>query len=273
MSQSLFRRPLMVRQAHHERLINNPLVMTSVFVYNCSMPTGLLYTIRKELEQQADEKTGSTSRSFFKEPVALYGLRTPIVNQIARKYFPEIKHLGKQEVFSLCEELLMSDYMEEAVIAFDWSYRLYDQYEPGDFTLFENWLNQYVNNWAKCDTLCNHTIGAFIERYPEFIKNLKRWAKSENRWLRRASAVTLILPARQGKFLEDIFEIADILLQDKDDLVQKGYGWMLKEASREHLQEVFDYVVRNKETMPRTALRYAIEKMPQDLRLLAMAKG
>ena len=83
----------------------------------------------------------------------------------------------------------------------------------------------------------------------------------------------MIIPAKQGKFLQDIFEIADILLHDKDDLVQKGYGWMLKEANRRHHQEVFDYVMRNKETMPRTALRYAIEKMPEDLRHIAMTKG
>lgn len=237
------------------------------------MPTDLIYSIRRELEQQVDEKTRSNSQSFFRERVTFYGVKTPIVGKIARKCFLEIEHLRKQEIFSLCEELLKSDYIEEAFIAFDWAYRLHDKYEPDDFILFENWLNRYVNNWAKCDTLCNHTIGAFIERYPRFIHHLKRWAKLENRWLRRASAVTLIIPARRGKFLGDVFEIADILLQDKDDLVQKGYGWMLKEASRRHQREVFDYVMRNKETMPRTALRYAIEKMPEDLRRLAMAIG
>jgi 3-methyladenine DNA glycosylase AlkD len=237
------------------------------------MQTDLISTIRRELEQQVDEKTRSNFHSFFKESATFYGVKTSIVSKIARKYFLEINRLGKQEIFSLCEELLKSDYGEEAFIAFDWAYRLRDKYEPGDFILFENWLNKYVNNWVKCDTLCNHTVGAFIERYPQYIKNLKRWAKLDNRWLRRASAVTLIIPAKQGKFLEYVFEIADMLLQDKDDLVQKGYGWMLKEASRRHQKEVFDYVVRNKETMPRTALRYAIEKMPEDLRRLAMTKG
>ena len=241
-------------------------------VYNFYMEPDLILTIRRELEQQVDEKTRSNSQSFFKERVTFYGVKTSIVSKIAQKYFLEIKHLSKQGIFSLCEELLKSDYLEEAFIAFDWAYRLRDKYEPDDFIHFENWLNKYINNWAKCDTLCNHTVGAFIERYPQYIKNLKRWAKSGNRWLRRASAVTLIIPARQGKFLEDVFEIADILLSDKDDLVQKGYGWMLKEASREHRKEVFDYVMRNKETMPRTALRYAIEKMPEDLRRKAMEK-
>lgn len=237
------------------------------------MPTDVISSIRKELELQIDEKTRSSAQSFFKEPVTFYGIKISIVSKIARKYFLDIKHLDKKEIFSLCEQLLKSDYGEEAFIAFDWSYRLSDQYEPLDLNLFENWLSEYVNNWAKCDTLCNHTIGSFIERHPQHIDDLKRWAKSDNRWLRRASAVTLIVPAKQGKFLQDILEIADILLHDKDNLVQKGYGWMLKEASRRHQQEVFDYVMRNKGTMPRTALRYAIEKMPEDLRRIAMAKS
>jgi 3-methyladenine DNA glycosylase AlkD len=237
------------------------------------MPTDVIASIREELKQQIDEKTKNSAKSFFKEPVTFYGVKTATVNNIARKYFLAIKNLGKEEIFSLCEQLLKSDYGEEAFIAFNWSYRLAGQYRPSDFNLFQRWLSQYVNNWAKCDTLCNHTIGAFIERYPEHINGLKRWAKSDNRWLRRASAVSLIIPAKKGMFLQDIFEIADILLHDKDDLVQKGYGWMLKEASRKHRQEIFEYVTRNKETMPRTALRYAIEKMPEDLRRSAMAKG
>jgi 3-methyladenine DNA glycosylase AlkD len=146
-------------------------------------------------------------------------------------------------------------------------------YEREDFPVFERWVTMYVTNWASCDTLCNHSVGAFIEMYPEYIKELKRWALSENRWVRRASAVSLIIPAKAGKFLADIFEIADILLTDRDDLVQKGYGWMLKAASHAHEREVFDYVMKNKETMPRTALRYAIEKMPKELKAATMERG
>lgn len=84
--------------------------------------------------------------------------------------------------------------------------------------------------------------------------------------------MSLIVPARKGLFLEDIFEIADILHSDPDDMVQKGYGWMLKAASQSHLQEVFTYVMNKKTTMPRTSLRYAIEKMPAELKAKAMAK-
>lgn len=133
-------------------------------------------------------------------------------------------------------------------------------------------MGQYVSNWASCDTLCNHTVGGFLEDYPQFIPRLRDWARSENRWLRRAAAVSLIVPARRGLFLEDIFAIADILLMDEDDLVRKGYGWMLKAASQAHLNEVFDFVMKHKTIMPRTALRYAIEKMPEEMRKRAMEK-
>jgi 3-methyladenine DNA glycosylase AlkD len=108
--------------------------------------------------------------------------------------------------------------------------------------------------------------------YPEFVPELKKWALSDNRWVRRAAAVTFIIPARKGKFLSDIIEIADILLMDQDDLVQKGYGWMLKAASEAHQNEIFNYVISKKSVMPRTALRYAIEKMPSDLKATAMQK-
>jgi 3-methyladenine DNA glycosylase AlkD len=109
--------------------------------------------------------------------------------------------------------------------------------------------------------------------YPDYLPKLRTWARSRNRWMRRASAVSLVVPARRGEFLDEIFGIADILLLDRDDMVQKGYGWMLKEASKLHRQQVYAYVFRNRGVMPRTALRYAIELMPDSLRKRAMAKS
>jgi 3-methyladenine DNA glycosylase AlkD len=232
----------------------------------------IIRRIQEELLKNTDEKTIDTYQRYFREKVKYHGVKTAVVLKIASKYYKDINQLEKQKIFSLCEELLKTDYGEEAAIAFRWAYLVHRLYEPDDFFTFETWLGKYVNSWAKCDDFCNHSVGTIVEKYPVFIQDLKRWAKSENRWLRRGAAVTLILPARQGKFLEDVFEIADILLHDDDDLVQKGYGWMLKEASKLHQQEVFDYIERNKATMPRTALRYAIEKMPQEMKRTAMSK-
>jgi 3-methyladenine DNA glycosylase AlkD len=232
----------------------------------------ILCDLRKELKENIDKHTKETAQHFFKEKIKVYGIKTAIVGKISKKYYAKIENLNKEEIFLLCDELFSSGFIEESFIACNWSYYLKKAYEEKDFLIFEKWLEKYVNNWATCDTLCNHTIGSFIDMFPSYIKELKRWTKSDNRWIKRASSVTLIIPARRGKFLKDIFEIADILINDKDDLVQKGYGWMLKAASESHQKEVFDYVIKNKKIMPRTALRYAIEKMPETLRKKAMGK-
>jgi len=249
------------------------------------MKDRILTQIRQTLKERADETTLESGKRFFKEEVKMYGVKTPEAGRIGKLAFREIEHLPKREIFALCEELWESGYTEEGAIACDWSYALHKQYEREDFAVFERWLKTYVTNWANCDTLCNHTVGTFVEMYPETIAELKKWAHSPNRWVRRAAAVSLIVPARKGLFLDDVLEIADTLLLDPDDLVQKGYGWMLKAASmtesfvkgtpdakREHRDAVFDFVTRRRGTMPRTALRYAIEKMPPEMRAEAMKK-
>jgi len=232
----------------------------------------LVNNLRKELKQNSDKKTKDSAKRFFKEEVKTYGVKTAIVSKIGKQFFNELKNRNKKEIFDLCEQLWISGYLEETFIACNWSYYIRKKYEPKDFRIFERWVKNYVTNWASCDTLCNHTVGSFLEMYPGYVRELKKWARSKNRWMRRASAVSLIVPARKGKFLSDILNIAGILLLDKDDLVQKGYGWMLKAASEPREKEIFDYVMKNKATMPRTALRYAIEKMPEDLKTKAMVK-
>jgi 3-methyladenine DNA glycosylase AlkD len=232
----------------------------------------ILKKIRLELKSNSDVKTKKSGERFFREVVKLYGVKSAVVARIAKNFFREIRGRKKSDIFALCEDLWQSGYMEESFVACHWSYFIRKDFEPKDFKIFEKWVNSYVRNWASCDTLCNHTIGAFMVMYPNYLASLKKWARSKNIWTCRASAVSLIIPARQGNFLKDIFEIANILLLDREDLVQKGYGWMLKAASQAHQQEVFDYVMKNKTKMPRTALRYAIEKMPKEFREKAMAK-
>jgi 3-methyladenine DNA glycosylase AlkD len=232
----------------------------------------IIKNIRAELKHNADEGIKKSGERFFRENVQLYGIRSAVVTRIAREHFKALKGMEKQEIFSNCDELWKSGIIEETIIACNWSYYIYKSYKRDDFSVFDKWVRMYVNNWASCDTLCNHSVGTLIEMYPELLSGLKEWAASTGRWVRRAASVSLIIPARKGKFLGDIFEIAGILLHDTDDMVQKGYGWMLKAASQAHQEEVFGYIMSNKSTMPRTSLRYAIEKMPEKLKIQAMTR-
>lgn len=228
--------------------------------------------IRKELQSIADPAIQESSKRFFKEEIRCYGTKTAPVIALAKKYWKEVRDRPKPEIFSLCEELYQSGYMEESFIVSEWAHSLSGRYEPEDLAVFRHWIDTYISNWASCDGFCNHTMGDFTEQFPDTVAELKRWTQSGNRWMRRAAAVSLIVPAKHGKYLKESMEIADLLLTDSDDLVQKGYGWLLKEASRKHPGEIFAYVVKNRRQMPRTALRYAIELLPPEMRTEAMKK-
>ena len=242
-------------------------------VKNMQMSNNQIITkIKKELAKHVDQKYKQGAKNVYKSEVRVIGAPLPIQRKIARDYYPEIKHLDKKEIYRLAEELLKTNYFEMMTIATDWVRRQKKDFAKSDFKIFESWMNKYINSWANCDDFCNHILAEFIAMYPEFIKNLKQWARSENRWLRRGAAVTLVVPGRKGEFLKDALEIAKILLKDSDDMVQKGYGWMLKEASKAHPGEIFNFIIKNKSKMPRTALRYSIEKYSPAKKELAMQK-
>ena len=229
--------------------------------------------IRAELVAGGMPEVRESSRKFFKEEVLLHGLRSAQVKQLANKWWKQVKGLTKPEILAMCEEFWRSGYLEEGGVACEWSAALVNRYLPEDFELFEGWLGRYVNNWASCDVFCNHTLGGLIAMYPQLVGRLPAWTESENRWLRRGAAVSLIVPVRQGKFLPEALAIAKRLLPDPDDLVQKGYGWLLKvaaDAGSDNQQAVFAFILEHKSAMPRTALRYAVEKMPAHLKKQAM---
>ncbi|MGZ8886099.1 MAG: DNA alkylation repair protein [Halobacteriota archaeon] len=168
----------------------------------------IIEQIRQELEALADPEIQKSSKRFFNEEVRCYGMKTATVIAMAKRYWKGVKNRPKPEIFALCEELYRSGYMEESFIVSQWAHALSGRYEREDLAVFQRWIDTYITNWASCDGLCNHTVGDFIEQYPECADELKRWTQSKNRWMRRASAVSLIVPAKHGRFLKESIEIA-----------------------------------------------------------------
>lgn len=232
----------------------------------------IIAKLQAELQAQSDEKTRQSSQRFFKEPLHFRGVKSQAAAQVSKAFFAQVRQEGKEQVFSYCEELFSSGFAEDAWLAAGWAAKMETEFVPKDLDRFENWIARYVNNWASCDTLCNHAVGSLFIRFPELLPRLQSWAKSENRWFRRAAAVSLIVPAKNGMFLTEALALADMLLLDTDDMVQKGYGWLLKEESRKHQKEIYQYVLAHRHDMPRTALRYAIELMPKELKQEAMKR-
>ena len=232
----------------------------------------LLSLVETDLEKHKDIFYKQQAARFFKEKISLIGVRAAQARKISGFYFQQVKYFSKEALFQCTDELLQREDQEYKIIAFDWLHRIRKSFEKDDIHFFEHCLTNYVTNWASCDDLCTRVLGYFLYTYPEYIFRLHIWTQSQNRWMRRAAAVSLIYGLRKKRYLTDALSIADTLLHDKDDLVQKGYGWMLKVASKQYAQDICMYIEKHKHTMPRTALRYAIEKLPFDQRKTLMKK-
>ena len=237
------------------------------------MPHKITEKLQAEIAKYNIPKNRINYQRFFKEKLKYpEGLKTEFLKKISNECFKEVKDLSKKEMLALCNELFIADKQHFRYFANEWTLRIKDQLDKSDFPLFVGWLKDYADNWGTCDVLSGGPIGIILDRHPELFSQTQKWVTSANRWLKRAAAVSLIPAVKNRNMLDKVFAIADKLLLDEDEMVQKGYGWMLKEAANQFPDEVFAYVMKHKATMPRTALRYAIEKYPAAKKKKAMAK-
>ena len=192
---------------------------------------------------------------------------TAEIRKLSGKLYRTLEEHSIENVLPLCEKFLEQQNWEFGVIAFDWAYRVKDQYDENTYFVFYNWLKKYVCGWGNCDDFCTHAFGALIREYKHLFAEVLKWTQDEDFWVRRASAVVLI-PAILHKDYEGIcpFQISDALLCDQHDLVQKGYGWMLKCLSMVDPENVINYLMDKHSVMPRTAFRYALEKLDKETR-------
>jgi 3-methyladenine DNA glycosylase AlkD len=198
-------------------------------------------------------------------------LKTGDVRKLSAKLYRGLQDKSKDNVFIISESLLEQYNWPMSVIAFDFAYRVKKQYDETTFSLFESWLAKYVRGWGDCDDFCTHAFGELILQNTSLVEKIIPWTKREEFWMRRAAAVVLIPSIYHNKYKEtNPIAISDLLIKDKDDLVRKGYGWMLKVLSIKEPELVYNYLVKYKDIMPRVSFRYALEKMDQDKKIELM---
>ncbi|WP_045498524.1 DNA alkylation repair protein [Vibrio hyugaensis] len=199
-------------------------------------------------------------------------VRTSLVRSISASGFRTLENKAPSVVFEHCEVLLAERDWALSLIAFDWAFRMKPYYDNETFARFESWLYQYITDWNDCDDFCTHALGALIAQDNSLFERTLKWTKSDNFAVRRAAAVSLIYPINKGMYGgTEPFKVANRLLEDEHDLVQKGYGWMLKVLAQKEPNSVIEYLKCNHSRMPRTAFRYAIEKLDKQTKQRLMA--
>ncbi len=220
-----------------------------------------LEQIREHLRRAADPRVAASMRRFFLEPVDFYGVPAPGIREIARRAYHEVKGWPLAQRNRLCRELWKSGKSEEGTVVVYLYQRFRSQCGVCEFRLFDQWIERYVTNWGHCDGVAAWLVAASIENKPGLAAELATWTVSKNRWKRRAAAVALVRSARKGRHSVLILEVAGRLLEDPDDLVRKGVGWLLKEAYTTTPREVAAFLRERKTRAPRLVLRIAAEKM------------
>lgn len=221
-----------------------------------------LRELRKELKKEANKEQAVILQRFFKtgkgeygEGDKFYGIKVPVQRRIAKKN----KDISLNDI----QELLNSAVHEERLVSL---FILVDQYTKGDDKVKEKLFRFYlkntkkINNWDLVDLSAPKIAGAHLLNRDKGI--LFKLAVSSNIWEKRI-AILSTYTFIKNKHYDTTFEIADILLNDKHDLIHKGVGWMLREVGNQNPDEEEKFLKKHYKQMPRTMLRYAIEKFPE----------
>lgn len=217
--------------------------------------------IRRRLLGHCDDGFRRGQRAFFRHEVDSFGVRGDAVKELAREAVAEVKRWPPGERDELMERLWRMGKLESGALVCHVMRRFGKSFGRREFPVFERWLDQYVNNWAHADGVASWLAAACVGNDPSLLGELWAWTDSLNRWKRRASAVSLLQEAKQGRQTEFIFRVAKKLLPDRDDMVEKGVGWLLKETYPRKPAETVAFLLREGRAASRLTLRYAAEKM------------
>jgi 3-methyladenine DNA glycosylase AlkD len=202
------------------------------------------------------------------DDLRFYNVGAETVRALARSLHAANKRFWSIRDATAFADILIKDrYLEVKAVGIEVVARYHRDFAPAHLGGWKSWLvANHSANWATTDSICCSLIGPLLVKYPELAVRMRAWARDRNLWVRRASAVALIPSLRQGPASHLAYEIALRLHADEADLIQKAVGWMLREAGKVDQPRLERYLRTNGASIPRTTLRYAIERFPEPTR-------
>jgi len=225
----------------------------------------MINEIQSQMAALSNPEDGRFLQRFFKTGPGQYGegdlfrgIRVPVLRKlsIAHQSIP----LGD------AESLLRSSYHEDRLLALLILVRKYvEAGEAGKVAIYKMYLagTSFINNWDLVDASAEQIVGAYLSDKSQ--EPLDRLARSGSIWERRITILATFHFIKRGGF-DCTLRIAELLLTDKEDLIHKAVGWMLREVGKRDLRVEEAFLQAHQKTMPRTMLRYAIEKFPEERR-------
>lgn len=226
--------------------------------------------VKLSLKKEANKNKAKLLQRFFKTGKGEYaegdiflGVMVPNQRKVAKEFFQKI---NLKEI----QELLNSKFHEErltALIMLVYKYKNKQTTEKEREEIYNLYLRntKNINNWDLVDLTAPNIVGENLLKHPEKKKILYKLAKSNHLWEKRIAILSTFTFIREEKF-EDSIKISEILLKDKHDLIHKAVGWMLREIGKRDKKELEKFLIKYHKIMPRTMLRYSLEKFKKEER-------
>jgi 3-methyladenine DNA glycosylase AlkD len=222
--------------------------------------------ICRMLKTGGSAKHAQAAQRFFKEEIKSYGWRTGDLRRaVVRKRHEILKQFDLKFLLQVADNLFTGNINEEKNTAIFLLEDLTDKFDDPEFRWFESWLSR-ISNWSDHDALVHYLIGPMIAAKPSRAKNVFRWAKSPDRWHRRAACVALIQGTRRKMFFPEIVRLSEQLLDDTDEIVRKGLGWLLRETAKADPKRSVQHLRRIRGRAPRMLIRTACETLHPSIR-------
>jgi 3-methyladenine DNA glycosylase AlkD len=234
-------------------------------------PATIAAEIRHLLGREGSAEHAAGVQWFFKDEIKSHGWCTDKLRKVAVRFRRKIRQeFGIDFVVQVADNLFVGPVLEEKVFAVFLLEKLTKEFGDAEFRLFESWLDR-ISSWADHDGLVHYLIAPMVAANPSRSRRVFQWPKSPDRWHRRAACVALIRGTRQKMFFAEIKRLSDLLLSDKDDMVQKGLGWLLRETAKADAKRTVPYLMRIRQRAPRLVLRTACETLPAGVRKKILA--
>jgi 3-methyladenine DNA glycosylase AlkD len=229
-------------------------------------PEEIAAQLQRALKEGGSAEHAAGVQWFFKDEIKSHGWYTADLRRAVRRCRQEIlREHDFDFLVNVADRLFSSVVLEEKIAAVFLLEKMDAQFGDREFKLFEMWLDR-ISSWADHDGLVHSLIAPMVAAKTTRAGTVFRWAKSPNRWHRRAACVALIRGTRAKMFFPEIVKLSNFLLADQDDMVQKGLGWLLRETAKFDAKRTVPFLMKIRGRAPRLVLRTACETLPLSVR-------
>ena len=225
---------------------------------------------RRQLKRMDHPASDFDASRYFlgADDLDFYNVGTDTMRALARAIHTEHRERWTiDDAVAFADTLIADRYLEVKSVGIELLACYRRDFRPRLLPIWRRWLaRNHSANWATTDAMCGSLIAPLIVAHPQLAGRMREWSRHRNMWVRRASVVSLIPSARKGLALDILYDNARTLHRDEEDLIQKAVGWALREAGKADVARLERYLRANGALIPRTTLRYAIERFPEQKR-------